>query len=609
MSQEATGATTGQVGAYRVLARTYRPRTFAELIGQEAVVRTLTNALEGGRLAHAFLLTGVRGTGKTTTARIIARAVNCVGADGKGGPTTSPCGVCESCTAIAQDRHVDVLEMDAASRTGVQDMRELLDGVRYRPVSARFKVYIIDEVHMLSISAFNALLKTLEEPPPQVLFIFATTEIRKVPVTVLSRCQRFDLRRVGQDELQQHFAAIAEKEGVAVEGEALAMIARAADGSVRDGLSLLDQAMALGGARVDAAQVKDMLGLANRSQIAELFEQVMGGEVAEALDLLATLYQAGADPATIVQDLLGFCHFLTRAKLAPGLLEEPSVAEYERVAAGRLVERLDMAELSRSWQMLLKGLGEIRGAPSPIQAAEMLLIRLAYLSDLPSPGDLVERLGGEVISAQGKAQKKPAEGVRAEPTTAASIDKLRPASENEPSERESRSTPAEASSKAARADDTMVSPSDRTEQVPTRATAPSAGPKTWREAVAVLRDGKEGILANQVWKDAHLVRFEPGTIEIRPGTRAPSNLAGRLGDTLSRLTGRRWMVTVSSEPGEASLAEQDRQAAAQRRAEALDHPLVKAAFEAFPDSELLSVKDTSAEAHDDPTSNDGGNAA
>ncbi len=609
MSQEATGASASQIDAYRVLARTYRPRTFAELIGQEALVRTLTNALESGRLAHAFLLTGVRGTGKTTTARIIARAVNCVGAEGKSGPTASPCGACDSCIAITQDRHVDVLEMDAASRTGVQDMRELLDGVRYRPVSARFKVYIIDEVHMLSISAFNALLKTLEEPPPQVLFIFATTEIRKVPVTVLSRCQRFDLRRVGQDELQRHFATIAEKEGVTVEGNALALIARAADGSVRDGLSLLDQAMALGGGRVEAAQVKDMLGLADRSQVAELFEQVMGGEIAAALDLLATLYQAGADPATIVQDLLGFCHFLTRAKLAPGLLEEPSIAEQERVAARRMVDRLDMAELSRSWQMLLKGLSETRGAPSPIQAAEMLLIRLAYLSDLPSPGDLVERLRGEVISGQGKTQKRPVEGVSAAPTTADSINKLQSASEKETSERESRSRPAEAPPKTAQSDSTTDSPSDRTEQVPAPATGLLVEPKTWREAVAVLRDGKEGILANQVCKDAHLVRFEPGAIEFRPGARAPSNLAGRLGDTLSRLTGRRWMVTVSSEPGEASLAEQDREAEAQRHAEALDHPLVKAVFEAFPNSELLSVKDTSAEAQDDSNSNDGGNAA
>ena len=357
---------------YRVLARKYRPSTFADLVGQEALVRTLTNAIGTGRLAHAFILTGVRGVGKTTTARIIARALNCVGEDGQGGPTTAPCGVCEQCTAIAQDRHVDVIEMDAASRTGVADIRELIEGVRYRPVQARYKIYIIDEVHMLSNSAFNALLKTLEEPPEHVVFIFATTEIRKVPVTVLSRCQRFDLRRLTQEDLQALFGRIVEKEGVTVAPEALAMIARAADGSARDGLSLLDQAIALGGGTsVEAAQVQAMLGLADRARIFDLFGEVVAGKVPESLEILGELYTAGADPAVVMQDLLELAHFLTRAKLVPQTLDQPGQPETERSRGRELSGQLSLSALARIWQMLLKGLGEVQTAPVPLQAAEM----------------------------------------------------------------------------------------------------------------------------------------------------------------------------------------------------------------------------------------------
>ncbi|HEY9536421.1 MAG TPA: DNA polymerase III subunit gamma/tau, partial [Kiloniellaceae bacterium] len=391
-------------GLYRVLARKYRPSTFADLVGQEALVRTLTNAIDSGRLAHGFILTGVRGVGKTTTARIIARALNCVGPDGAGGPTPSPCGVCAQCTAIAQDRHVDVIEMDAASRTGVGDIRELIEGVRYRPVQARYKIYIIDEVHMLSNQAFNALLKTLEEPPEHVVFIFATTEIRKVPVTVLSRCQRFDLRRLTTEDLQGLFGRIVAKEGVSVAPEALAMIARAADGSARDGLSLLDQAIALGGGTtVEAAQVQAMLGLADRARIFDLFEALVGGKVPESLDIVADLYAAGADPAVMVQDLLELAHFLTRAKLVPQSLESPGLPETERLRGRVLSEKLSLAALARIWQMLLKGLGEVQAAPVPLQAAEMALIRLAYVSDLPTPTELVERLSGVPGGASGSA--------------------------------------------------------------------------------------------------------------------------------------------------------------------------------------------------------------
>ncbi|MCH7931999.1 MAG: DNA polymerase III subunit gamma/tau, partial [Proteobacteria bacterium] len=392
--------------SYRVLARKYRPTGFSGLIGQAALVRTLTNAIQGGRLAHAYLLTGVRGVGKTTTARILARALNCVGPDGGGGPTATPCGECEPCRAIAEDRHVDVLEMDAASRTKVEEMREVLDGVHYRPVSARYKVYIIDEVHMLSRHAFNALLKTLEEPPPHVTFIFATTEVRKVPMTVLSRCQRFDLRRVDAELLLRHLGDIAGKEAVTASEGALALIARAADGSVRDALSMLDQAISHCQGEIDEASVRDMLGLADRAQVFDLFEAVMAGEVKAAFDELARQYEAGVDPLVVVQDLLELTHWLTRVKLAPGAAKSITVAELERRRGTELAERLSLAELTRAWQMLLKGLEETRTAPEPLAAVEMVLVRLAYVADLPTPGELVKAIrdgGGAAEAARSSA--------------------------------------------------------------------------------------------------------------------------------------------------------------------------------------------------------------
>ena len=377
---------------YRVLARKYRPGDFAGLIGQEALVRTLSNAIGSGRVAHAFMLTGVRGVGKTTTARIIARALNCIGPDGKGGPTVSPCGECANCVAIAEDRHVDVMEVDAASHTGVDNIRDLTDGARYLPVSARYKIYIIDEVHMLSRGAFNALLKTLEEPPEHVKFIFATTEIRKVPVTVLSRCQRFDLRRVPAEMLVAHFRGIGEAEGVPIEDEALAIIARAADGSVRDGLSLLDQAMALAGDGVTGPQVRDMLGLADRTQVFDLFEAVMTGDIAAALDRLQEMHRDGADPVVVLQDLLNVSYWLTRVSIVPEAADGADVAEAERERGKALAGRLSIPVLTRAWQVLLKGLSEVQVAPAPMQAAEMVLVRLAYMAELPSPADLAREL-------------------------------------------------------------------------------------------------------------------------------------------------------------------------------------------------------------------------
>src|ERR1700745_3136480 len=375
--------------AYRVLARKYRPSTFAELIGREAMVRTLSNAIATGRIAHAFILTGVRGVGKTTTARIIARALNCIGPDGAGGPTITPCRHGVHGPSIAEDRHVDVMEMDAASRTGVDDIRDLTEGVRYRPVSGRYKVYIIDEVHMLSKNAFNALLKTLEEPPPDVKFVFATTEINKVPVTVLSRCQRFSLRRVPVEQLTPHYRRIAEAEGVEIEPAALALIARAADGSVRDGLSLLDQSIALSGGRVTEAAVRNMLGVADRGLVYDLLESVLRGDAPAALAQMDHLYQGGADPLMVFQDLLDLSHFVTRLKLAPEAGTGDPIAEGDRVRAGPLAEKLTIPVLARGWQMRLKGIEEVQVAPSPSRAAEMVLVRLAYVADLPAPAELV----------------------------------------------------------------------------------------------------------------------------------------------------------------------------------------------------------------------------
>ncbi len=569
--------------AYRVLARKYRPASFADLIGQEALVRTLTNAIAGGRLAHAFILTGVRGVGKTTTARIIARSLNCIGSDGAGGATATPCGRCEHCESIAQDRHVDVVEMDAASRTGIDDIRELIEGVRYRPVSARTKVYIIDEVHMLSRQAFNGLLKTLEEPPEHVVFIFATTEIRKVPVTVLSRCQRFDLRRVEQQELARHFAEIARKEGVEVDGAALAMIARAADGSVRDGLSLLDQAMAMSGsgsgaeaaggaARVAEAQVREMLGLSDRARVFDLFEAVIGGRTPEALEILSDMYAAGADPAVVVQDLLELTHFLTRAKLVPESAGAPGLPETERVRGRALADALSLPTLARCWQMLLKGLGETRDAPSPLQAAEMVLIRLTYASELPTPGELVKRLdaprnsGG--IQPAGPAARSP--GGAAAPAAdrgaqAAVAPKLQPAVGSSP------------------------------------AAAPEILPRatSFAEVVALAEARREVLLANHLAGDVHLVHFEPGRIEFRPEEAAPRDLAGRLGRRLQEWTGERWVVSVSDAPGAATLRDARQDLADRQRAAAQENPLVQAVLETFPGAKMVALRDEPPGADDD----------
>jgi len=562
---------------YRVLARKYRPRGFDELIGQEALVRTLSNAIAAGRVAHAFVLTGVRGIGKTTTARIIARALNCIGADGSSGPTVDPCGVCEHCTSIAEDRHVDVIEMDAASRTGIDDIRELIEGVRYKPVSARYKVYIIDEVHMLSRQAFNGLLKTLEEPPDHVIFVFATTEIRKVPVTVLSRCQRFDLRRIDQDQLTDHFLSIAAQEAVEIEVEAVEIIARAADGSVRDGLSLLDQTIALSGGSVSAQQVRDMLGLANRGAVFDLFHATLSGKIAAALEQYRAMYRDGVDPIVVLKDLLELTHWLTRVKVAPDLIKEPGVPEEERVRGAKIAQDLTMPVLTRCWQMLLKGLGEAQIAPVPLAAGEMVLVRLAYAADLPTPADLVRQLQANKTETRPSASAPPpSESPHMATPPTQNTDANAAVGQNQPS--------AEPHMQAAPIVEAVAQPLGKI--------------GSFRDVVAMFEEKREGILMTHLYKDVHLVHFAPGRIEFRPGEHAPRDLANRVGRLLSNWTQDRWIVSVSDAVGEPSLAEIAQAGEKQRFAEAEQHPLVNAVKEAFPGAKVTKVIDRASDSTD-----------
>ncbi|HEY6047929.1 MAG TPA: DNA polymerase III subunit gamma/tau [Sphingomicrobium sp.] len=511
---------------YRVLARKYRPQTFAELIGQDAMVKTLANAIERGRIAHAFLLTGVRGVGKTSTARLIAKALNCIGPDGQGGPTITPCNVCEPCRAISEGRHIDVIEMDAASHTGIDDIREIIDAVRYTPVSARYKIYIIDEVHMLSKQAFNGLLKTLEEPPEHVKFFLATTEVNKVPVTVLSRCQRFDLRRIPAEKLAAHFAEVATAENVEVEPEAVAMIAGAAEGSARDGLSMLDQAIAYAAGPVTAAQVRDMLGLADRGRIRRLLQLVLSGDATAALAELDQAHELGIDPMQLLRGLMEALHAATRAKAGAGANALQSAEERER--AEELAAALSWGTIHRLWQMLLKALQDVQEAPDPREAAEMALLRLIHAADMPDPAALLARLSGEGAT----------------------------------------SSPAPAPTKGA-------------------AVAPQL-PSDFASLVQLIEQKGKHQLAVQLHDQVGLVRYAPPELVLKPlrplGTDWPRQLARELKES----TGAAWQVSLSDDAGEPSLLEREKMAEERVRAEVLADPGVQAVMDAFPDAELES---------------------
>ncbi len=527
---------------YRVLARKYRPTNFDDLIGQEVLVRTLSNAIRSGRIAHAFLLTGIRGIGKTTTARIIARALNC-----EQGPTISPCGTCGSCTMIAEDRHVDVIEMDAASHTGVNDIRELIDTVRYLPTSGRYKIYIIDEVHMLSTSAFNALLKTLEEPPPHVKFVFATTEARKIPVTILSRCQRFDLKRIGMEGLAKHLGNVAAKENVAIEDEALKLLAVAAEGSVRDALSLLDQAIASGVEEgpITAAAVRQMIGAADNTATFRLLELLLKGDAAAALAEIRAQYGAGADPLLIVQDALEVTHLITRVKVAPEALADVSLSEHDRTAAKAMADRIGMPVITRLWQMLLKGLSEVRMSSSPLAALEMLLVRVAYAAQLPTPAEVIGSSKGEMESSL------------------------------PPRERD-------------RVGATESSPASLSSNLPSM----GGGIKvdSFEAAVALFEQHREPLKHTHLKNHVRLVRFSPGAIEIRLTQPMPRDFAPQLAACLTKWTGQPWKIILSDEGGQPTLHEQEEARKEQQKQEAAAHPLVASVLEQFPGAELVGVK-------------------
>ncbi len=582
---------------YRVLARKYRPATFDEVIGQKALIGTLTNAIASGRVSHAFMLTGVRGVGKTTTARLIARALNCIGPDGKGGPTINPCGVCEQCLAIAEDRHVDILEMDAASRTGIDDIRELIESVRYHPVSARNKIYIIDEVHMLSKSAFNALLKTLEEPPEHVHFIFATTEVRRVPVTVLSRCQRFDLRRISGDELAQYFKVIADKESVKIEEESLVLIANAADGSVRDGLSLLDRAITLDSGSVSAELVRDMLGLADRSKIFDLFENLMAGRIVDALDQFAEMYRDGVDPITVIQDLLEVTHWLTKLNIAPDMAEESKVPEIERIRGLEVAKALPISVLSRAWQMLVKGLSEVQISASPRQACEMVLIRLAYVAELPLPADLILKSRSEndveVIPSKNPNHESILASKEENPSSAVPVVTSPPNDGRDLSESGNTQAalalsvhdPLYETNNSSRQNQNNLDP----EVSPKGKKALNCEPKSFQDVVALFLMKRELVLHAQLYNNVHLVHFEFGRLEMRLNEHAHRNLANSVSSLLSEWTDSRWIVSISSDQGKPTLAEEKNKVDQKRLELVKRHPLVSAATETFPGANITRV--------------------
>lgn len=520
---------------YRVLARKYRPTNFDDLIGQEVLVRTLSNAIAQSRVAHAFLLTGIRGIGKTTTARIIARALNC-----EQGPTIQPCGVCTQCVGIAEDRNIDVIEMDAASRSGVGDIRDLIDTVQYMPSIARMKIYIIDEVHMLSTAAFNALLKTLEEPPPHVKFIFATTELKKIPVTILSRCQRFDLKRITTEMLAQHLKNICTKESVEAEDAALTLIATAAEGSVRDGLSLLDQAIARSVPIVEA-DVRVMLGSADNTATFVLLKSLLSGDVPATLVGLRAMYNAGADPLMITQDALEIVHLITRIKINPAAADDITLSEHDRVKALEFSAKLTMPVLARLWQMLLKGLSEIKAAPSGISALEMLMVRIAYAAELPTPVELVKQASGVRMQDAGKVEKLPIVSVPPPPSSA-----------------------------------------------PQSVSAHTV--ENFEQLVALFGEKREALLQMTLKEQAHLVSFEPGKLVLNVLPPPARDFTVRVAEHLKNWTGDEWCVLLSHEAGAPSLQVQENAHKQKRKEEAATQPIVASVLDQFPGAKIVNVK-------------------
>ncbi len=568
---------------YQVLARKYRPETFVDLVGQDAMVRTLRNAFAADRIAQAFIMTGIRGTGKTTTARIIAKGMNCVGPDGTGGPTTDPCGVCEPCRAIMEGRHVDVMEMDAASRTGVGDIREIIDSVHYRAASARYKIYIIDEVHMLSKNAFNALLKTLEEPPEHVKFIFATTEIRQVPVTVLSRCQRFDLRRIEPEVMIALLRKIAEGEGAQITDEALALITRAAEGSARDATSLLDQSISHGAGETTADQVRAMLGLADRARTMDLFERIMRGDAAGALSELSGQYADGADPLAVLRDLAELTHWVSVVKITPEAAEDPSVSPEERARGMAFADGLGQRVLGRAWQMLLKAIEEVAQAPSAIMAAEMALIRLTHVADLPSPEELLRKLQDTPPPppTQGGMGAGQAHGGRPRGMAPGGAS------------RGSASAPQAIASGTASAGGHVSTSSGAGAggAAPARAADQAlAQYPSFDHVLDLVRANRDVRLLVEIEACLRLAAYQPGRIEFTPTEDADPQLAAKLGTALQRWTGNRWVVTVV--PNATTPTEVERRQAADQalKDEAARHPLVQAALAAFPKAKITAIK-------------------
>ncbi len=561
---------------YQVSARKYRPQTFKDLIGQDAMVRTLRNAFEADRIAHAFIMTGVRGVGKTTTARIIAKGMNCIGPDGDGGPTIEPCGVCDNCVSIGQGRHVDVMEMDAASRTGVGDIREIIDSVRYRAASARYKIYIIDEVHMLSTNAFNALLRTLEEPPEHVKFIFATTEIRKIPVTVLSRCQRFDLRRIEPEDMNAHLRKIADLEKAEIAGDALSLITRAAEGSARDALSLLDQAIAHGAGETTVDQVRAMLGLADRARVLDLFEHIMRGDAAAALTELSSQYADGADPMAVLRDLAEVTHWVSVLKISPAAADDPTVSPEERDRGKAAATDLPMRAMTRMWQMVLKALEEVAHAPNAMMAAEMAVIRMTHVAELPTPDELIRKLqstvdspapnggggGGLTAPMAGGSGAQTGQSGMATPAPIGTIGQ--PTAMAGGQAMAARAIPAAEHALARFAD--------------------------FHHVVELIRARRDMTLLVEVENNLRLVRYSPGRIEFQPTADANNDLASKLASSLQRWTGARWGVTVVSDGGGATLAEQRSADRDDLHARVAAHPLVAATLLAFPNSEIRDVR-------------------